>query len=275
MSNSNNSLIITAFHTWLLASDRGSGTIDLRMRHVRTLALSVDLASAGIVDLEQIMARRRTLAPETRKSELASWRVFFGWAHKRGIRTDDPTTDIRSIRVPVRVPRVAPDDDVELALSRASTQQRAMVLLARYGCLRLTELTTLHMRAREGERLRIIGKGNKERIVYANEPLLFALHAIEREQGRGGYYFPGIRSPHMHPMSVNKIITRLTGWNPHSLRHAGATAAYNVTGDLRAVQEMLGHASLATTQRYLHLDDEARRRIAAATVMHRKRPIAA
>ncbi len=274
MSNSNNSLIITAFHTWLLASDRGGGTIDLRMRHVRALALCVNLATASILDLEQIMARRRGLAPETRKSELASWRVFFGWAHKRGIRTDDPTADIRSIRVPVRVPRVAPDDDVELALATGSSQHRAMVLLARYGCLRLTELTTLHTRAREGERLRIIGKGNKERIVYANEPLLFALHALEREQGPG-YYFPGLRGGHMHPMSVNKIITRLTGWNPHSLRHAGATAAYNATGDLRAVQEMLGHASLATTQRYLHLDDEARRRIAAATVMHRKRPLAA
>ena len=73
------------------------------------------------------------------------------------------------------------------------------------------------------------------------------------------------RGPHMHPMSVNKIITRITGWNPHSLRHAGATAAYNETHDLRGVQEMLGHASLAVTERYLHLDDASRRRVAAAT----------
>lgn len=266
--------VLAAFEMWLLASDRGNGTIALRMRHVHALARCVDLVSASIIDLEQIMARRRHLAPETRKSELASWRVFYGWAHKRGIRADDPTADIGSIRVPVRVPRIAPDDDIELALATASPQRRAMVMLARYGCLRLTELTTLHTRAREGERLRIIGKGDKERIVYANEPLLFALHALEREQG-AGYYFPGLRGAHMHPMSVNKIITRLTGWNPHSLRHAGATAAYNVTGDLRAVQELLGHASLATTQRYLHLDDEARRRIAAATVIRRRVPIAA
>jgi integrase len=161
---------------------------------------------------------------------------------------------------------VAPDDDLEAALTVATPSQRAMVLLARYGCLRLTELTTLHTRAREGERLRVIGKGDKERIVFANEPLLFALHALERAQGPG-YYFPGLNGPHMHPMSVNKIITRVTGWNPHSLRHAGATAAYNATGDLRGVQEMLGHASLATTQRYLHLDDAARRRVAEGTLM--------
>ncbi|MDF2826857.1 MAG: tyrosine recombinase [Mycobacterium sp.] len=258
--------LLARFATWLLSSDRSTGTIDLRMRHARDLAMSGVLVEMTTEDIEGVMARRRHLSPETRKSQLASWRVLFAWAHKRGIRSDDPTADIRSIRVPVRVPRVAPDADIEAALIGATPQQRAMVLLARYGCLRLSELTTLPTRAREGERLRVIGKGDKERIVHANEPLLFALHALEREQG-AGYYFPGLRGPHMHPMSVNKIITRLTGWNPHSLRHAGATAAYNATGDLRGVQEMLGHASLATTQRYLHLDDAARRRVAEGTLM--------
>jgi site-specific recombinase XerD len=241
-------------------------TITLRMRHMRTLASTVDLATVTGEVLESVLAARRGLAAETRKSHLASWRVFFGWAHRRGIRTDDPTVDLGSVRVPVRVPRVAPDDDIAIALARATPAERAMIMLARYGCLRLTELTTLHTSAREGDRLRIIGKGDKERIVYANEPLLFALHTLEREQGRG-YYFPGLSGPHMHPMSVNKIITRVTGWNPHSLRHAGATAAYKATGDLRAVQDMLGHASLATTQRYLHLDDTARRRVAAGTLI--------
>lgn len=261
-----NSSTLNRFQTWLESSDRLDGTIKLRLRHLQDLASSVDLLTADAEQIEAVMAQRRNLAPETRKSQLASWRLFFGWAHKRGLRPDDPTADIRSIRVPVRVPRVAPDDDVAAALRTATTQQRAMVLLARYGCLRLTELTTLHTRAREGQRLRIIGKGDKERVIVANEPLLFALHTLEREQG-SGYYFPGIDRPHMHPMSVNKIITRITGWNPHSLRHAGATAAYNATRDLRGVQEFLGHASLATTQRYLHLDDAGRRQIADATVL--------
>jgi len=56
----------------------------------------------------------------------------------------------------------------------------------------------------------------------------------------------------MHRVAVERRIQRATGWNPHSLRHVGATAAYEATGDLRAVQEFLGHASLATTERYLH-----------------------
>jgi site-specific recombinase XerD len=265
---------VVRFEQWLMASDRGDGTIRLRMRHIHDLASLVTLESVDVEQLEAIMAARRGLSAETRKSQLASWRVFFGWAVRRGIRPDDPTLDLGSIRVPVRVPRIAPDEDVEAALVTATASQRAMVLLARYACLRLTELTTLHTSHREGERLRIRGKGDKERIVYVNEPLMYALHTLERLQGPG-YYFPGQRAEHMHPMSVNKIITRVTGWNPHSLRHAGATAAYNATHDLRAVQAMLGHASLATTERYLHLDDESRRRVAAATVIRGRVLVAA
>lgn len=263
----NNSDLLEKFERWLLSSDRGDGTITLRMRHMRELACTHDLHAVIVDDLEDELARRRLLADETRKSYQSSWRLFYGWMHTRGIRADDPTALLDPVRVRVRVPRIAPDDEIEAAIERANPLHRAMILLARYGCLRLTELTTLHATARMGERIRVLGKGDKERIVYANEPLLDSLKVLERLQGRG-FYFPGLRGEHMHPMSVNKIITRITGgWNPHSLRHAGATAAYNETRDLRGVQEMLGHASLAVTERYLHLDDASRRRVAAATVI--------
>lgn len=88
---------------------------------------------------------------------------------------------------------------------------------------------------------------------------------LEWRTGPGRYYFPGRFGGALHPMSVNKIITRHTGWNPHSLRHAGATAAYNSTRDMRAVQLMLGHASLATTQRYLHVDEDGMHAAALGT----------
>lgn len=262
----NNSELLERFERWMLASDRGDGTIRLRMRHMRELACRYNLHAVIVDDLEDELARRRHLADETRKSYQSSWGLFYGWMHRRGIRVDDPTAQLEAVRVRVRVPRIAPDDQISAAVERANPSHRAMILLARYGCLRLTELTTLHTSAREGERLRILGKGEKERIVYANDPLMFALRQLEHAQGHG-YYFPGQRGDHMHPMSVNKIITRITGWNPHSLRHAGATAAYNATHDLRGVQEMLGHASLAVTERYLHLDDASRRRVAAGTMM--------
>ena len=262
----NNIELLERFERWLLASDRGDATIKLRLAHMRRLACIYNLHAVTVDDLEDVKARHRSLADETRKSQQSSWRLFYGWMQQRGIRVDNPAAQLEAVRVAVRVPRLAPDDAITAALARATNQQRGMILLARYGCLRLSELTTLHASARAGERLRILGKGDKERIVYANGDLLAALRTLEHEQGRG-YYFPGLTGGHMHPASVNKIITRITGWNPHSLRHAGATAAYNETHDLRGVQEMLGHASLAVTERYLHLDDASRRRVAAATVI--------
>ncbi|MFF2631943.1 tyrosine-type recombinase/integrase [Microbacterium sp. NPDC058021] len=261
--------VIIAFEEWMGSTSRADGTMRLRLRHLRELASTVDPLTATTGDLERLLFRRRENAPETRKSVLSSWRLFYRFAVRKGLRVDDPTLDIESVKIPVRVPRIAPDDAITAALARATVPQRAMILLARYGCLRLTELTTLHTRAREGDMLRIVGKGDKERMVGVNDELAHALRTIELQQGPG-FYFPGRASPHLHPQSVHKIIYRLTGCNPHSLRHAGATAAYNATRDLRAVQAMLGHASLATTQRYLHLDAEALRRVAAATVIPRR-----
>lgn len=263
--------ILMQYRAWLRSTSRGDGTIKLRLRHIYDLSERCDLSRVTQQQLEATLASSRHLASETRKSLLSSWRLFFRWAQARGYRPDDPSALIESVKVTVRMPRVAPDDAIRRALRHATEPQRAMVLLARYGCLRRTEIATLHMDDRAEDRLVVRGKGDKERIVYVNDDLLDALTRLERLQAHG-YYFPGQPGrhaapvcPHIHPDTVNGIITRLTRWNPHSLRHAGATAAYEATGDLRAVQEMLGHASLATTQRYLHLSDQARRRVAAAT----------
>lgn len=261
-----NDLVLIAFEEWMLSTSRAEGTVRLRMHHLRHLARGVNLLTAEQVDLERYLRLHRDDAPETRKSWLSSMRVFYRWARRRGLIPVNPTLDIEAVHVPVRVPRVAADDAILDALARATDQQRAMILLARYACLRLTELTTLPVNAREGDMLRVRGKGDKERMVGINADLLAALVVIESQHP---YYFPGLRGPHMHPQSVHKIIQRLTGYNPHSLRHAGATAAYRATHDLRAVQEMLGHASLATTQRYLHIDRDALRRVAAATAIAR------
>lgn len=261
-----NDKIIPAFERWLLASSRSTGTVQLRLRHVRHLGRRVTLTLARDRHIEQALAETRHLAPDTRHSMLASWRLFYRWAVAKRYVMVDPTAMVDGIPVPVRVPRIAPDSSISAALAGADDRDRALVMLGRYACLRLTELSTLHMRHRQGDRLLIRGKGDKERVVYANDHLMRALRVLELAQPHG-FYFPGETDGHLHPQSVHKIIKRVTGWNPHALRHAGATAAYRATGDIRAVQDMLGHASLATTQRYLHLDEDARRRVAAATMI--------
>lgn len=265
--------IIERYALYLNASDRLPETIKLRLRHIAALARIRDLLTVTRDDLEAIQAATRDLAPETRKSVLASWRLFFAWAHTRGHRPDNPTAELPPVRGRQRVPRVATDTAVIQALPRASLPERAMILLAREGWLRLSEIARSHPSQRTGDRMIIRGKGDKERTVYLTEALASTLDQIEHAQGRAPHYLPGIRVPHQHPTNISKTISRLTGYNPHALRHAGATAAWRSTRDLRAIQQMLGHASIATTQRYLHVHDDDLRAVAvAASIQQRPTP---
>jgi site-specific recombinase XerD len=256
----------------LLAAGRSHGTVKLRLMHVDHLGrVHPDLMKVTTAHLERFLADRRTShSAEARKSMRSSFRAFYGWAHSTGRLTSDPAAALAPIRIPRKVPRLAADGEVQLALVSASLEETAMILLGRLAGLRLTEIATLHTRHREYDVLRITGKGEKQRRVPINDDLMNVLLQLEDERDGQGYYFPGRYGAHMHPASVNKIITRRLGANPHSLRHAAATSAYDGTHDLRAVQEFLGHSSLATTERYLHVGLDAVRAAAAATSLPRR-----
>jgi integrase/recombinase XerC len=258
--------VLGAYRNHLIAAGRSVGTVRQRMLHIDHLHRRFpNLLQLTTADLEMFLAgKSQSNGPEGLKSIRASIRSFYQWARKAELIDRDPSDSLEPIRVPRTVARIAADTDLQAALITATTQQRAMIYLARFGCLRLNELTTLQSHARQADLLTIHGKGGKQRRVPANDELLHTLLTLELEQGTGPY-FPGRYGGTMHPVSVGKIITRMTGWNPHSLRHAGATAAYEATKDLRAVQELLGHSSLATTERYLHTSLDKIRAAAAAT----------
>ena len=255
----------------LLAAGRSLGTVRQRTLHIEHLnRIHADLLIVELVDLERFLAERRSShSAESRKSMRSSFRTFYAWAHRTGRIEADPAADLAPIRIPRKVPRLAADGEVELALLGAPLPETAMILLGRLAGLRLTEIATLHTSQREYDVLRITGKGEKQRRVPVNDDLMHVLLELEDER-HGGYYFPGRYGGHLHPASVNKIITRRLGANPHSLRHAAATAAYDGTRDLRAVQEFLGHSSLATTERYLHVGLDAVRAAANATSLPRR-----
>ena len=230
-------------------------TIKIRTYYVERLAKHIPLANVTIDDLETILANNR-YSPETLKSIRSSWRNFYQWARLNGHLPTDPTEYLDPIRVPTRLPHLAPDHELATAIATATLPVRAMLQLARLACLRLNEITELHTNDRHGDWLHVLGKGNKQRRIYLHPDLAHTLDRLEREQGTG-YYFPGRWTGHLHRETVHKWIKTACGHNPHSLRHAGATAAYRATHDLRAVQQMLGHSSMAVTQRYLHLDDDS------------------
>lgn len=264
--NAREAKVLGTYANHLIAAGRSRGTVKQRLLHVEHLARRhSNVLSATTADLEMHLAvKSQTNGPEGLKSIRASLRSFYRWAHENGYIETDPSAALAKIRVPRHIARIAADSDLQAALITATTQQKAMIYLARFGCLRLAELTNLRTNARQSDILHIVGKGGKHRLVPANDDLLHTLLTLEHEQGSGPY-FPGRFGGTMHPVSVGKIISRLTGWNAHSLRHAGATAAYESTKDLRAVQELLGHASLATTERYLHTSLDKIRAAAAGT----------
>lgn len=260
--------LLTNFEIHLLASGLSPNTVRLRLIYLRQfLLVHEDLLETDRGDLEEFLAARRlTMKAETRSNIRTAFRAFYAWAAEEGYLLADPAARLAKIRVNPPIPRVALDADVQRGLDGASPRHRAMILLARFGCLRREEIATLHTRDRDRNTLRVLGKGEKLRRVPINSMLMDALLEIERSCA-GNFYFPDSRSleQHISGAGVARAIQRHTGWNPHSLRHAGATAAYRSTRDLRAVQELLGHASIATTQRYLHVDEQALRAVADAT----------
>lgn len=251
--------MFTQYANSMIAANLAPSTIKLRMQHIEHLHRAhPDVLAVTEQDLVDYMASKHHLGASALGNVRASLRKFYKWAKRAGLIEKNPTRGLDPISVPRVIARMAPDDDIALSLIGAPDHEQGMILLGRLACLRLTELTSLHSSMRENDLLRVVGKGSKMRMVPIADDLMTVLLRLERING-GGYYFPGRFGGHMHPQAVNKIITRRTGWNPHSLRHAGATAAYRATRDLRAVQELLGHASLATTQRYLHVGlDEVR-----------------
>jgi integrase/recombinase XerC len=109
----------------------------------------------------------------------------------------NPAAKLLPIRIPVSVARLAPDDVIQIALLTASTRDAALIGLGRFACPRLSELTSLHTRARVHDELRIFGKGEKERMVNVNDDLMHILLKREDELGgRGGFYSPegGVRT---------------------------------------------------------------------------------
>jgi integrase/recombinase XerC len=216
---------------------------------------------------------RRGLSPRSIQRRLSALRRFFRFARERGARKDDPTQGVRAPKIRRRLPE-ALDIDQVLALleipeeGELSVRDRAMLELFYGGGLRLSELAGLTWSQVDfGEGMvRVLGKGRKERLVPVGRQALAALgrwQTIHRSLGDGklAEIFTGLSGK---PLTTRAIQKRVAYWSqrqgldqhvhPHQLRHSFASHILESSGDLRAVQELLGHANLSTTQIYTHLD---------------------
>jgi integrase/recombinase XerD len=218
------------------------------------------------------------MAPATLQRKIACLRSFYRHLRREQLIEHDPTTQLRPPRTRGRLPKVLSRDEVSRLLeqprgtSAAALRDRAM-LETMYACgLRASEATGLELSALdlEGGVLRACGKGSKERLVPIGTKAIESLNAYLnrarprlvglREEQR---VFVNLRGGALSRQGLYKIIQRhartagLEGrMSPHTLRHTFATHLLAGGCDLRSLQEMLGHADIATTQIYTHLTAE-------------------
>ncbi len=209
---------------------------------------------------------------------LSTLRRFYLYLLQLGLRTDDPTARIESPKIGRPLPKTLSEQEVESILSAPKPsvvlglRDRAMIEMMYGGGLRVSELIHLRIDSinlRQGV-ARIIGKGNKERLVPLGGE---ALHWVERylEEGRPEL-MQGNISDTLFVTARGAGMTRQAFWfrlkkygveagitsplSPHTLRHAFATHLLNHGADLRSVQALLGHSDLSTTQIYTHVARE-------------------
>jgi integrase/recombinase XerC len=252
---------LRGFSIWQRAADRSPGTIRLYAYRLTDLAQLAPSPAAVTLDLLLAELVGHPWSPETRKSVRSAWSSFFRWALGAGVVDTDPTALLPPISVRPGVPRPAPEHVVRGALAASDLRLVFMVLLAAHGGLRAHEIARVHRRDLAGDVLHVLGKGRKERIVPVSGDLLGRLEQLD------GYAFPNLQhGGHITAGHVSRLLSRglPDGWTAHTLRHRMATTAYAGTGDLLAVQKLLGHSRPETTQRYVALDDDRLRAAARA-----------
>jgi integrase/recombinase XerD len=224
--------------------------------------------------------RERGLAPSTVERRVAALKGFHKFLVREGITDNHPTARLPLPKVPERLPEVVSIDDIDRLLGQpfpdgpVGLRDRAM-LETLYGCgLRVSELTGLDasdLDLSDGF-IRVVGKGDKERIVPVAG---MAIHALEAYLSHGRPYlrtkrslgsadgsavFLNARGGRLSRRGVFGLVRTygarvgLDGLHPHTLRHSFATHLLEGGADLRALQEMLGHADISTTQVYTHVD---------------------
>jgi integrase/recombinase XerC len=284
---------LTAFAAYLEGERQYSPlTVEHYLRDLRELtqlAGATPLSALGPQHIRSFAARmhQRGLSGKSIARALSSWRGFYRWGcHVRGF-TANPAIGIRAPKSPKALPKALSVDHAMLLLDNAAPdpedameiRDQAMFELFYSSGLRLAEVIGLDVERRAASRgwlaereaeVTVIGKGNKTRTVPVGASALKALQRWREVRAEFVARVPCTApealflSPRGARVSAGLIYTRLKRWaqksgvpakvHPHVLRHSFATHMLQSSQDLRAVQELLGHANISTTQVYTHLD---------------------
>lgn len=281
----------------LLAARRAPRTVEAYRRDLAALEahLGRSPATAGAEDIEGWLAdlRARGQAPSSIARRAAAARSFYRHLVALGERADNPAAEVDLPRRRRRLPRSLSLGEVERLIDAAngttprSLRDRALVELLYGAGLRVSEAVGLERGGvdLEGRTVRCVGKGDKERVVPLGSQ---AVEALRRYLARGRPYLDRRHRPELFLNAQGGPLTRAGAFlvlrrvaakagldperiHPHLLRHSFATHLLEGGADLRSVQEMLGHADLATTELYTHVSDRRRRETYFSAHPHARR----
>ena len=263
-----------------LRYERGlsSHTLSNYERQLTQVALSLEIQDWRALTQTKVkqalaIARKQNLHPRSIALRLSSLRTFVQYLMQQGILDTDPVDGVSAPKADKPLPKQLSVDDMAVLLNDEDDEEilirdQAMFELM-YGCgLRLNELTSLNVfDFTRDHQVRVTGKGNKQRLLPVGKKAREAIAKwleVRRQwltkEGESALFI----SKRQNRISNRQVANRLNemakrqamsqGVNPHKLRHSFATHVLESSGDLRAVQELLGHANLSTTQVYTHLD---------------------
>ena len=236
-------------------------------------ATAIDALTSNDVRRFLAAVHAKGMTPKAISRMLSGWRGYFRYALRQGIGHINPCDGVRAPKAAKKLPQtLSPDEAIRLVTfeddSAAGIRDRAVLELL-YSCgLRIAELVGLNLDSIDyaNREVRVTGKGNKTRIVPVGGPAIDAVNAwlaVRPKPKHAGdkALFLGAQGGRI---SASVLQARIKKWaiqqgidvnvHPHMLRHSFASHVLQSSGNLRAVQEMMGHASIASTQVYTHLD---------------------
>lgn len=244
----------------------------------------IDPLAARLEDLQAFAANLHSIGVGARSQcrILSGVRTFYHYLQVDGYISDDPSELLESPQLGDHLPEVLTTEEVDrleqaIDLSKWEGQRNKAIIEVLFSCgLRVSELVTLHLSDLylEEHFVRVVGKGRKERLVPISESAVKQLqlwfidrNLMDIKPGEEDYVFLNRRGAHLTRTMILIMIKRLgeeagisKTISPHTLRHSFATALLAGGADLRAIQAMLGHESIGTTEIYTHIDTHELRR---------------
>lgn len=244
----------------------------------------IDPLAARLEDLQAFAANLHSIGVGARSQcrILSGVRTFYHYLQVDGYISDDPSELLESPQLGDHLPEVLTTEEVDrleqaIDLSKWEGQRNKAIIEVLFSCgLRVSELVTLHLSDLylEEHFVRVVGKGRKERLVPISESAIKQLqlwfidrNLMDIKPGEEDYVFLNRRGAHLTRTMILIMIKRLgeeagisKTISPHTLRHSFATALLAGGADLRAIQAMLGHESIGTTEIYTHIDTHELRR---------------